>query len=159
MQHSSFCPVHSPFRTRYSSSRSSSAGCTSKFSHSILSIWQSSFCFKHSTLRISLASLHCTFNFLNCSLIRWSSTYSNCGLNWPSPAPLTIRSKDFVQERGRETFSFPDSNYSWHFLSNMADRQPTSSSTSPPPAASLSEVNIISLMFLKGISTLTKASL
>ena len=67
VQHSSFCLVHSPFRTQYSSSRSSSAGCTFKFSHSMLSICQSSFCFQHLTLRISLASLHCTFNFLNCT--------------------------------------------------------------------------------------------
>ena len=67
VQHSSFCFVHSPFRTQYSSSRSSSAGCTFKFSHSMLSICQSSFCFQHLTLRISLASLHCTFNFSNCT--------------------------------------------------------------------------------------------
>ena len=67
VQHSSFCLVHSPFRTQYSSSRSSSAGCTFKFSHSMLSICQSSFCFQHLTLRISLASLHCTFNFSNCT--------------------------------------------------------------------------------------------
>ena len=39
--------------------------------------------------------------------------------------------------------------YSWHFLSNMADRQQSQSSTQPV-AAALSEVNIISLiMFLK----------
>jgi len=95
--------------SRYSSSRSSSAGCTFKFSHSTLSICHSSFCFEHLTLRISLASLHCTFNFLNCTFIRWSSSYEHRGLNWPSPPPLRLRSKDFPQESGRETFSSPDS--------------------------------------------------
>ena len=67
VQHSSFCFVHSPFPTQYSSSRSTSAGCTFKFLHSMLSICQSSFCFQHLALRISLASLHSTFNFSNCT--------------------------------------------------------------------------------------------
>ena len=35
----------------------------------------------------------------------------------------------------------------------MADHQPTTSSTPPAPAASLSEVNITSLMFLKVLKT------
>lgn len=95
MQHSSFCVVHSSFRGRYSSSRSSSAGCTFKFSPSILSICHSSFCFQHSTLRIPLASLHCTFNFLNCNFIRWASTAghrwtSRAQLTRPTPANITI---------------------------------------------------------------------
>ena len=69
VQHLSFCLVHSPFRTQYSSSRSSSAGCTFRFSHSILSIWLKVFafniwlyvfhlqvCIVHSTFKIVLLS-------------------------------------------------------------------------------------------------------
>ena len=48
--------------------------------------------------------------------------------------------------------------YSLHLLSNMADREPISSSTQPMPVASLSEVNISNLMFLNGLNIVLNGS-
>ena len=85
LQHTGFCLVHSIFRRRYSSSRSGSAGCTFKFLPLTMSICHLSFCYQNSTLCIPLASLHCTFNFLNSTFIRWAST---AGHRWTSWAQL-----------------------------------------------------------------------
>ena len=99
------------------------------------------------TSRISLASLHCTFNFLTCAFNRWSSSLwsSWAQLTQYTPANITSERLPTGMGSGDRPFS---RQYRCH-LSNMADRQSSSSSTQPVPAVSLSEVNIINLMFLR----------
>ena len=91
--------------------------CTFTFSYAIFK-----FTFKFSGLHFQVFAFnveHLPIKFL---LSTFDFTYFTCKfalyiqlfklyfwLNWPSPPPLTLRWKDFLQEWGRETFSSPDS--------------------------------------------------
>ena len=55
------------------------------------------------------------------------------------------------------TFASPDNNYSWHFLSNMADHQPSSTqpaAAAAAPTASLSDVRVTLLRVADRLSSL-----
>ena len=103
-----------------------------------------------------LTYLTCKFA-LHIQLLKWyfNPLVIHLWTSWalrtqPSPANITIERLPTVVGSGNLLLS---RQYSWYFLSNMADHQPTSSSAQPTaaaaPAASLSEVKIIDLMLEK----------
>ena len=87
--------------------------CTFTFSYAIfkfsgLHFQVFAFNVEHLPIKFLLSTFD--FTYFTCKFALYIQLFKlSFWLNWPSPPPLTLRWKDFLQEWGRETFSSTDS--------------------------------------------------